>query len=1741
MEQSSNLTGLMGERVNLNDFTELASGNTKAVDNEFSRILSSVPNYQPIGRVEAASSYNPYYQEQYKPRYESTFAYKNLGFDPHRDNDALYNANMSGFDQLQRWAVGAAKLFTLGALDQFLPAKYEANRFEDAMAIGQSTTGSILGLLGNTAMSAGYTLGLITEMLAEDAAISTGIALTGLESGGATAAAGGARIASNWARFTDRAKKAWDMSKAYRRQTNIVSHIDDLASARSVPQFVTKAIDFINPFENTTDAVRMINKQGDIMTKAEKYNKAIMGVWHDIQSVKATYNEGRLEGAFAEQNMTDDYLRAYQEKYGKAPSEKEFDDFMKNAKAANHATTMMNMPLIFFTNKLTLNGLLRPINSVGVNTSTLFGRTVQTVKEGGITTIKRLPKETAERLKYYAKHPGIFVKGELKYSAANFSEGLQEVTQDIVSSAAKQYYDPFIDSTERGEWYNYILEASKDQLTSQGLETFASGFLMQKFIGPVQSVAGVAIRGGVNTREGIGERIADNVVNKVHQWTHSEESHKKWSDKRERAYQAAEDEVDRKVEQLNDILSNPEVYFNGNFEQLIKAKAFAAYVNSDDFKNLSKPEQEKAMKEQFKSFIVDVCQNGSFDIIMDQMKAMQQFSEEDLKKAVGEENAKDYKSRLSYAIENANKYKEAVDEANAMFPPLFTEKDMSTAMTNGDMQKVQMMYYERVAHRKLVNQYIFERDALKEGLEEQRRIKERIENTITSSENILNQMPYDEISTLFGPNELGRRAQQIDAILNGNGSTEGLNSLMESDMTPSEIQYRNDLREQARLIKELRKAFSKSTRNISEEKKLIKEYVNLMDDIYNGKINNNNTREHRTNDLFYEQLTEEIFNYREKALQNQYDTETIQYLSSPAVWKRRAMELAASAEYVHSQRKKEIKSSLQHAQNKKGQDALVDELSTIGVSLHEDSLKELYDKKKLPDVMYYNNGNTTIVVDYLDSHYQQALEIIRKHVPGISGIKNVSYTGTGNEAHNMMKDRTESEIIDVYCKNKLNQNQDLIDVLKTVVTEHTDANSKASQRKQFAFLAQILVQSGKFANKYNVKFISETKSDSVPLKIKGNDITINIRFFASDFINSRQVDIEYAILKGALSCIYSTELKDVNSEFTKAMKLIYEDAKAEFAKKKPEVQAKLPKIALALSSLETFVQEGLLSEPVQYFLYNTKPNKSITVNSTVNLWQSFLNRLYNFFETIRGFKRKDENLLNEFMSVTSAYINDDPIIITQAGQNNNVSVNKPYKYSEIKNMSKDELSNLPSDLLNEIIERYNLVNSQNIDSTNLTDDFVAFVKSDSMDIEMIVNKWNAEYEFDNRNVGNVTEQRFDFSSTSNQTYSMPVFIKNRFFVRDEKGVLHFQSPKDNIDPENEEFINTYIALYAIHLIANNTSDILSVLEDEEIKNLIWNGDNTPGFKHYGYRGEIEAMVYNLTHIDEYQGPNDNFGDDIKNYIDYLENKLGYPIKELNAIAAQQDGLITLKKLTIENISYKEKSRILKGNATKIEQEDSLYYLKEDIKKCKSLFELNQLYDNINKYLSTVSEKEIIIDTSELRELFDSKESELKDSPLLGNDLKIEKGMKVFIKGDDGGFHAKYLIHSIRKEDDGKWYIAYQDISTTQSNLTKSTVDDFNKILNGKEIYSDIETEENMNNNPFGNLSDDEIYEQAQEAKNTIVNDQEWEQRINELTEDEMDELYRLMDEELKNVTSKEDEDLIMNLLIEYLICKRGRK
>jgi hypothetical protein len=482
-----------------------ALANTNRDENEYVKIFS----------YDAGPNGGNFYK-RYSAFGDETF--HKLGFHPLLDNEGIYNANTTGWQQSKRmlthsfWPLmqlgfGSAWESTVKMFQGDFSANTEdARAFEEAAAIGYDSRGGVMSSFNNLTLNFGYTAGIIAEAAVEEvAALVVEAATLGFATPAVAAAtANNGRKVFNAFRSLDKLDDVGDSMKAV---NNTIKAMDNVSNAKKffnaakVKKAAGSVGRFLNPLENTYDAVRGIIKNEDNLTGlariANSTKRGFGGFYGDIKAINMALSEARLEAGMQQNHLYEDLYREQYIKNGnQAPTDEQQKALIKTAKEGAGASLFWNTGLIFASNKIVLDNIVGgkgkgPLGFMRNKTEELLdldgGKVLKTTGSKTLSTGKKFKTRNLEwrkkslwnTVKSFKDQPLRKAgAGAIGYFKRNITEALQENAQEVISEATKNYYMSAYSNPNKATndfARGLTMDAIGEQFSTTGFETFSSG------------------------------------------------------------------------------------------------------------------------------------------------------------------------------------------------------------------------------------------------------------------------------------------------------------------------------------------------------------------------------------------------------------------------------------------------------------------------------------------------------------------------------------------------------------------------------------------------------------------------------------------------------------------------------------------------------------------------------------------------------------------------------------------------------------------------------------------------------------------------------------------------------------------------------------------------------------------------------------------------------------------------------------------------------------------------------------------------------------------------------------------------------------------------------------------------------------------------------------------------------------------------------------------------------------------
>lgn len=596
--------------------------------------------------------------------------YNSVGFSPFRNNEQIYNNNMSwwdGFKRSSEQSLVQASVSFKGALPwNAWDGDYQdiegAKRVERSSAIGQDTRGGFGSWVNNTMMNFGFTYGILTEIAAEELALFGMSFIPGMQG------ISGVRSLYNAKRLKDLARTTQQVGRAVEATARTAQAIDDANKIRKIWS-AAKAAKLPRVFlGNTMGSLQDIYKgvrRGDALYSLANASKAFGGFYRDAREISLALSESKLEAGMVELDMKHKLTDSFYAREGRMPGYQEGELIQKHASDAAYETFLWNMPVIYLSNKLVLDKALRgflPSRVVRNElTKGLYGKLkfnelwrktggdpISIIQKSTMESVKKLFKPRMWNAKNLTKD---FAGGLLLYSKANIMEGSQELFQETIAPAMQNYYTYKYNNPQvwaaRSKWGDFYESGKKLMGSQMGLEVFASGFVMGGMAQFPQHV------------------MFQYLPEKFYAVT-DKEGYKKYID-------ARKDNTKRVVEALNHIIkADPDKYFGG------VSQNGAVQTNLDNDAHMANQVGDRltyndVIDESIGEHVYTLVHHGKIDLLKTVLGDMRNLTPKEMEEAFGPVDASQGSPAEHYSkqIDKFDKYIDRIEsryeEYNNMF------------------------------------------------------------------------------------------------------------------------------------------------------------------------------------------------------------------------------------------------------------------------------------------------------------------------------------------------------------------------------------------------------------------------------------------------------------------------------------------------------------------------------------------------------------------------------------------------------------------------------------------------------------------------------------------------------------------------------------------------------------------------------------------------------------------------------------------------------------------------------------------------------------------------------------------------------------------------------------------------------------------------------------------------------------------------------------------------------------------
>lgn len=904
--------------------------------------------------------------------------FNKIGFNPLGDNEDNYNQNTSHWQDFKRMTGQYGALFNSAffsnyrSIAEFFTGDESgsvldgdligARAFDKAMALGMSSKGGFRAGVTNFALNTAYTAGIAANIFFEE----TVLAAASVLSGGGAAPVAGARTLQNVARFgkavkqgflfATRGKEVGGMFKGGYQMLKSLKHLDNSRAfyqgiRTGAITFGKGAINFFNPLRGTTDLIRTSPTTFKSMSNFAKMSKGAGAFYRDVRENWFALSESQLEGGTAKQTMIDELIAEHIRKNdGQMPDQETLNRIYETADNAGKWTTLINIPLIFTSNRFVFDGLF---NFKGVRALTEAaedfggkGLAKNWKFDLGSRTFVKAGEGFLQSTKSVLKNPKIWAGTFLNYTKANFAEGLQEVLQEVTSGAVRNYYkNTYADPTLGG--YNYAMASAFSSLgdnafSGQGFHTFLSGFAMGA---PMRGMSKLATKG----LTGISELYMKKVTPQRY------EIYKKQK-------QQAEEVVGNALKKM---ISNPDAFFSRKRESLVNQKRANDNMLLAQSKGDNKAYHDAKDDKTFDS-VFTALHNGSFDMLINAFEDMKGLSDKELSEAFNLEEGTKAKEKLNEYIDRAKEIKKNFDYFQEQYPNPFHPDKFGADQP--DLRIKEIIGYKAFEDAKktaILSRYGFERslermNGIMQNLLSDPFIAEAQASDFTALQN--KQSIKDEIK--FLRNEIKSLKDTTDPeqkkVLKG--KEKKLEALEEYLVEFEEFENnrgKDEVNERGQIVT----PFNEKTESL---KKAFYKYARVVANIRNSKYVFNDKVDNAFNS---------ILDYYNLDKDSKRFADVVNALLDPETLLKHANAINDALLELYEKRNEIAEKSIKGYLSIVELDALMTALGRIGVIIDPDQVEDLLMDGKIPTRFYDLKRN--VVVDESDARYDTVVEIVQ--------------------------------------------------------------------------------------------------------------------------------------------------------------------------------------------------------------------------------------------------------------------------------------------------------------------------------------------------------------------------------------------------------------------------------------------------------------------------------------------------------------------------------------------------------------------------------------------------------------------------------------------------------------------------------------------------------------------------------------------------------------------------------------------
>lgn len=1201
---------------------------------------------------------NPNIPQQFLERYRIHPHYDDLGFNPFRDNETFYNDKSSTLDEIRRASGQWATLAGLGLKDALgfgeITDQDVARKYQEATALGQSSKGGVGGFITNTFLSSGYTAGIMGEMVLEEigmALAEVGLGYLGAWSGGATAGAMGALAV----RMGVRAERAMSsIAKTYKISASLLKTMDatkDIGKARKFYQAAAKVGNFVNPFGNTVDFLKNYDKFKD-MDNLAKTAKGFGAFYFDIRNIRFAFAEGSMEGGFVQNEMQKSLYDEFVANNDRQPTLEEMNQMKVIAKQAGATTTLINTPMILLSNKMLFGGLMHgKLRGLTADIWKVAGKKVILNPKYGTKGVTKMfteiPKGYFATKLAYIKNPKLLLTQGLKYASENISEGTQEVLQDVVSGAAKDYYKAAYEGdVSRGGYMNYVSKHLGNQMSAQGFETFASGFVMAGFIHPISTVVSSAMQGKEGYQNSLAGEIGGFIRDKATQVRYKNDKTGKWERYKE-AQTKIKDEKERKFNEivtgLDNFFSDPAKYLNPALVNLVEQKRYQEAMD-EAIKSGDALEYHDVKDASLVKAVSSAVRMGHMNTFIERMDDMLKLSDEDLKESFPDRAPAEHRKVLQDSIVKAKSIQKRWDKYSTMRQNPFAPSKYLKGSPQYNIEVIKQIAWEEGVEQMVVNGWTFD-----QALARQNSILANIKN-VSGLENT----PYNELNTVFGMKSLTDEIEILEKTEIPSLET-GIKDLKDASKSKALLEEK---KKTLSLLKAFQKEILNTTDTDTTEDGSIKpenreKVAKALTDYINHIAGKNN-------DFVKKEMLAETINgvidYWRLGYRATAANDAVNILLDPENFRNAHAAIYNVMSTLHNDRKAEIQKSIKLFMAAKDSNDMLNELFDEGVTIdpedminlkkaltalveagivfEQEHIEALVREGKLPREFYSvdKDGNWTQEVIKKGAQYKKAIGILQTYIKGITGITISEEIAENYFTKAQGKKATDKRTYaDLAAEFRFDPKAEETKVpLKKVLQTIIKSKHATTREKVLAEALLAIAKDDEFVTFSNKEAKAGAYSET-------RQSVIDARYSAEDYQYGEKANpIEFYILRQEIHRRTIDALK-TDTVFAAKIDALLKEARTAFENPTPTQKAQLGDKPLAgLANAADFVDNAMTNEKFQTFLSKVKSQETGGKSPWGAFIDAVLENIKKIFSRIRPINNTVLNVALEVISTKIA-------------------------------------------------------------------------------------------------------------------------------------------------------------------------------------------------------------------------------------------------------------------------------------------------------------------------------------------------------------------------------------------------------------------------------------------------------------------------------------------------------------------------